>query len=104
MLIDIPDGKQLVYPETRQVFNFNCGSNALASMLVYGGVEEREDRVGILARRPRAARERAACSRFNYYGLLCGHHITDQMWRSQLCGVQHESSAISGVAVLLDAT
>ena len=40
MIIDIPDGKQLVFPETRQVINFDCGSNALASMLVYGGVEE----------------------------------------------------------------
>ena len=38
MILDIPYGKQLVFPETRQVINFDCGSNALASMLVYGGV------------------------------------------------------------------
>ncbi len=39
----------LPYPETRQVYNFDCGANALVSVLVYAGVREREDRVAILA-------------------------------------------------------
>ena len=34
MIIEIPDGKQLVYPETRQVRDFDCVANGLASMLV----------------------------------------------------------------------
>jgi predicted double-glycine peptidase len=41
--------KILPYPETRQVYNFDCGANALVSLLVYAGVREREDRVAILA-------------------------------------------------------
>ena len=70
MILDIPDGKQLVFPETRQVINFDCGSNALASMLVYGGVEEREDRVGILARTNKTGTgTRGVLRIFSYYGL-----------------------------------
>ncbi len=70
MLIEIPDGKQLVFPETRQVINFDCGSNAMASMLVYGGVEEREDRVGILARTNKTGTGTKGVLRiFSYYGL-----------------------------------
>ena len=42
--------KIIPYPETRQVFNFDCGANALVSVLVFAGVEEREDRVALLAR------------------------------------------------------
>jgi ABC-type bacteriocin/lantibiotic exporter with double-glycine peptidase domain len=42
--------KILEFPETRQVFNFDCGSNAMASILVFAGVEEREDRIALLAR------------------------------------------------------
>ena len=73
MIIDIPDGKQLVFPETRQVIYFDCGSNALASMLVYGGVEEREDRVGVLARTNKTGTGTKGVLRiFSYYGLLCG--------------------------------
>ena len=41
--------KVLPYPETRQVYNFDCGANAMVSVLVYAGVREREDRVAILA-------------------------------------------------------
>ena len=41
--------KLLVYPETRQTFNFDCGANALMSLLVYAGIEEREDRIAKLA-------------------------------------------------------
>jgi len=41
--------KVLSYPETRQTFTYDCGSNALASMLCYGGAEEREDRLMKLA-------------------------------------------------------
>jgi ABC-type bacteriocin/lantibiotic exporter with double-glycine peptidase domain len=42
--------KIIPYPETRQVFNFDCGANALVSVLVFAGIEEREDRVALLAR------------------------------------------------------
>ena len=41
--------KILHYPETRQVYSFDCGANALVSFLVYAGIEEREDRVAALA-------------------------------------------------------
>ncbi len=41
--------KIIEYPETRQVFNFDCGADALTSMLVYAGIEEREDRIMKLA-------------------------------------------------------
>ena|SRR5208282_3719762 len=41
--------KVLTYPETRQVFDYDCGANALMSMLVYCGVEEREERIAKLA-------------------------------------------------------
>ena len=33
------------YPETCQVFSFDCGANALVSILVFAGVEDREDRI-----------------------------------------------------------
>lgn len=41
--------KVLTYPETRQVYDYDCGSNSLMSMLVYCGVEEREERIAKLA-------------------------------------------------------
>jgi ABC-type bacteriocin/lantibiotic exporter with double-glycine peptidase domain len=41
--------KIIEYPETRQTFNFDCGANALVSALVFAGIEEREDRVALLA-------------------------------------------------------
>ncbi len=41
--------KILTYPETRQFYAFDCGANALMSMLVYAGVEEREERIAKLA-------------------------------------------------------
>ena len=41
--------KIIEYPETRQVFNFDCGANALVSLLVFAGIEEREDRIALLA-------------------------------------------------------
>jgi ABC-type bacteriocin/lantibiotic exporter with double-glycine peptidase domain len=39
----------LDFPETRQTFCYDCGANALASVLVYVGVELREDEVMALA-------------------------------------------------------
>ena len=42
--------KIIPYPETRQVFNYDCGASALVSVLVFAGLEEREDRVALLAR------------------------------------------------------
>lgn len=42
--------KVLSYPETRQVFDFDCGANSLMSMLVFAGVEEREQRILKLAK------------------------------------------------------
>jgi hypothetical protein len=41
--------KILVYPETRQTFNYDCGANGMMSMLVYAGIEEREERIMKLA-------------------------------------------------------
>jgi ABC-type bacteriocin/lantibiotic exporter with double-glycine peptidase domain len=41
--------KVIDYPETRQVFSFDCGANALVSVLVFAGLEEREDRIAVLA-------------------------------------------------------
>lgn len=41
--------KVLIYPETRQVYGYDCGANALMSMLVFAGVEEREERIAKLA-------------------------------------------------------
>jgi ABC-type bacteriocin/lantibiotic exporter with double-glycine peptidase domain len=62
--------KILVYPETRQVFNFDCGANGLASTLVYAGVEEREDRIARLARTSKAGTNTAGILRvYRYYGL-----------------------------------
>ncbi len=41
--------KILVYPETRQTFNYDCGANGMMSMLVYAGIEEREECIMKLA-------------------------------------------------------
>jgi ABC-type bacteriocin/lantibiotic exporter with double-glycine peptidase domain len=41
--------KVLIYPETRQVYDYDCGANSLMSMLVFAGVEEREERIMKLA-------------------------------------------------------
>ena len=41
--------KIIEYPETRQVFYFDCGADALVSLLVFAGIEEREDRIMLLA-------------------------------------------------------
>ncbi|MGO8690651.1 MAG: hypothetical protein ACLQLG_13595 [Thermoguttaceae bacterium] len=60
----------LPYPETRQVFCYDCGANALASMLVYAGVEEREDRIAILARTSEDGTDtRGYLGVLDYYGL-----------------------------------
>jgi hypothetical protein len=65
--------KILEYPETRQVFNFDCGSNGLVSMLVYAGIEEREDRIAALARTTKVGTGTRGILRvMDYYGLLCG--------------------------------
>jgi ABC-type bacteriocin/lantibiotic exporter with double-glycine peptidase domain len=58
------------YPETRQVFNFDCGANALVSILVFAGVEEREDRVALLARTTKNGTGTSGVLRvLRYYGL-----------------------------------
>ena len=58
------------YPETRQVFNFDCGANALVSILVFAGVEEREDRVALLARTTKNGTSTSGVLRvLRYYGL-----------------------------------
>ena len=62
--------KLIDYPETRQVFNFDCGANALVSVLVFAGLEEREDRVAALAGTTKAGTSTAGILRvLNYYGL-----------------------------------
>ena len=57
----------------RQVFNFDCGANALVSILVFAGVEEREDRVALLARTTKNGTGTAGVlGVLRYYGLP--HH------------------------------
>jgi ABC-type bacteriocin/lantibiotic exporter with double-glycine peptidase domain len=70
--------KVLIYPETRQVFNFDCGSNGLASTLVYAGVEEREDRIALLAKTTKNGTGTTGVLRvYRYYGLphKAGEHM-----------------------------
>ena len=65
--------KIIEYPETRQVFNFDCGANALVSLLVFAGIEEREDRIALLAGTTKDGTDTTGVLRvLNYYGLLCG--------------------------------
>jgi len=60
----------LEYPETRQTFNFDCGANALVSMLVFCGIEEREDRIAVLAGTTKAGTGTHGVLRvLDYYGL-----------------------------------
>ena len=62
--------KIIEYPETRQVFNFDCGANALVSVLVFAGLEEREDRVAMLAGTTKAGTNTEGILRvLRYYGL-----------------------------------
>jgi ABC-type bacteriocin/lantibiotic exporter with double-glycine peptidase domain len=62
--------KIIPYPETRQVFNFDCGANALVSVLVFAGIEEREDRVALLAGTTKHGTGTAGILRvLDYYGL-----------------------------------
>jgi len=62
--------KLIEYPETRQAFNFDCGANALISMLVFAGLEEREDRISLLAGTTKAGTSIEGCLRvLRYYGL-----------------------------------
>ena len=62
--------KIIPYPETRQVFNYDCGANALVSVLVFAGLEEREDRVALLARTTHNGTGTAGVLRIlQYYGL-----------------------------------
>ena len=71
--------KTIEYPETRQMFNCDCGANALVSTLVFAGVEEREDRVAILARTTKAGTSTKGILRvLNYYGLP---HLARQRMR-----------------------
>ena len=37
--------KIIPFPETRQVYNYDCGANCLLSVLCFAGIEEREDRI-----------------------------------------------------------
>jgi ABC-type bacteriocin/lantibiotic exporter with double-glycine peptidase domain len=70
--------KILEYPETRQTFCYDCGANGLVSFLVYGGVEEREDRVALLAKTTKNGTDPAGILRvLNYYGLpyTAGDHM-----------------------------
>lgn len=60
----------LPYPETRQVFSYDCGANALVSVLVFAGLEEREDRVALLARTTHNGTSTEGILRvLRYYGL-----------------------------------
>ena len=62
--------KIIPYPETRQVFNYDCGANALVSVLVFAGLEEREDRVALLAGTTKAGTDTEGVVRvLRYYGL-----------------------------------
>ena len=62
--------KIIPYPETRQVFNFDCGANALVSVLVFAGIEEREDRVALLAGTTKSGTGTIGVLRvLDYYGL-----------------------------------
>ena len=62
--------KIIEYPETRQVFNFDCGANALVSLLVFAGIEEREDRIALLAGTTKDGTDTTGVLRvLNYYGL-----------------------------------
>ena len=71
--------KILSYPETRQMYNCDCGANALQSTLVYAGVEEREDRIALLAKNTKNGTGTTGVLRvYRYYGLphLAGQHMT----------------------------
>jgi ABC-type bacteriocin/lantibiotic exporter with double-glycine peptidase domain len=62
--------KVIDYPETRQVFSFDCGANALVSVLVFAGLEEREDRVALLAGTTKEGTDTEVIVRvLRYYGL-----------------------------------
>lgn len=62
--------KILEYPETRQVYDFDCGANSLLSMLVFAGIEPREDRIIRLAKTTEADGTDTEHVRFvlGYYG------------------------------------
>jgi ABC-type bacteriocin/lantibiotic exporter with double-glycine peptidase domain len=62
--------KVIDYPETRQVFSFDCGANALVSVLVFAGLEEREDRIAVLAGTTKAGTSTGGILRvLRYYGV-----------------------------------
>lgn len=62
--------KIIEYPETRQVFYFDCGADALVSLLVFAGIEEREDRIMLLAGTTKSGTSTAGILRvLRYYGL-----------------------------------
>ena len=62
--------KIIPYPETRQVFNYDCGASALVSVLVFAGLEEREDRIAVLAGTTKAGTSTGGILRvLRYYGL-----------------------------------
>jgi ABC-type bacteriocin/lantibiotic exporter with double-glycine peptidase domain len=62
--------KIIEYPETRQVYNYDCGANALQSLLVFAGIEEREDRIAKLAGTTTEGTDTVGIHRvLNYYNL-----------------------------------
>ena len=62
--------KVIEYPETRQVCSFDCGANALVSILVFAGMEEREDRIAVLAGTTTAGTSTEGILRvLRYYGV-----------------------------------
>ncbi len=70
--------KIIEYPETRQVFNFDCGANALVSLLVFAGIEEREDRIALLAGTTKDGTATTGVLRvLRYYGL--SYHARQRM-------------------------
>jgi predicted double-glycine peptidase len=77
--------KIIPFPEARQTFNFDCGADALQSVLVAYGIEEREDRLIKLAR----TTARAGTSMdwvtyvLGYYGLA--YHARQGLTPDNLC-------------------
>ena len=71
LITDFPKNMKIIaYPETRQVFNFDCGANALVSVLVFAGIEEREDRMALLAGTTKDGTSTTGVLRvLHYYGL-----------------------------------
>lgn len=62
--------KILQFPELRQVYNFDCGASALASILTYYGIDVREDKLMSLAETSKDGTGLAGIAKvLEYYGL-----------------------------------